>query len=746
MIGPRGAFGVHVEGLHPRRLAEVRAIMDRLVVHHGRGPQLRASLARWGLDPAVATRRERAFLPAWLADQVVRGAIDVVVVPDPTLAYSGFVDSEERVAAAVRLAILPRPMAVSALGRRVLAAHEGIVLRRYRGRDGEWRIGVGHGSRDGNPDPAFHNGAIAVEEAVRLFRRDLQGYEREVTAALEIGVEQHEFDALVSFHFGTRAFVRSDIARRLNMGDRDGAAAAFLTPAGQPEERARRMAEMAMFRDGVYPALTARVFETLPNSRVERERGRPVDLVPLLGFSAQDGRLGSLPPTIEERLILALTRVPGRLAGEVREMFLGLLGAVGIGRVVSSLLVWNAGAVATPLRMDLGLLAYDQAALSSPVVRATRSLAAALGKLRDIQGRDELAPVVEALAAAISVLIVHRLFDRLLAGVKIAKGNAVHAAQQASKPSLPKNTPRQARAPMRPAAAAPVATAPAVAAPETRPECVKLAAELDQINDALDKAALASAVYDKPIDPATLPKGWQEASPDDLKELGLVDSNGNSLLEIPGSDFRAAVFKKGEEYVVAFKGTSPLSKEDWQNNINQARDQPARYYGQAALIARKVSQAQGKAVEFVGHSLGGGLASAAAAAADKPATTFNAAGLNPATVPRYAQKAGDSARTKAYHVVGDVLSEMQDGKLGRMAKAAQAAGERIPLDPASRVTIKDAVAALAGLVFGGPLGAAIAGTVYRGVRLHGMDSVTPALKKKAKDIVKEQVKKGCIVG
>ena len=125
------------------------------------------------------------------------------------------------------------------------------------------------------------------------------------------------------------------------------------------------------------------------------------------------------------------------------------------------------------------------------LLQTPESLAARLRELRDIKGRDELAPVVEGLAAAISVLIAHRLFDRLLASMKIARGNAVLPVWQASKPSLPKTTPRQARAPMpKPAAALPV---PPPVDPKLKAECEAMQKGIDKLAAARDRAVKAAA-------------------------------------------------------------------------------------------------------------------------------------------------------------------------------------------------------------------------------------------------------------
>lgn len=70
--------------------------------------------------------------------------------------------------------------------------------------------------------------ASAANEAVNLLAFDLNTkYAPDVERLVRVPLEQHEFDALVSFHFNTGALGRSTLLKRLNAGDRAGAAAEF---------------------------------------------------------------------------------------------------------------------------------------------------------------------------------------------------------------------------------------------------------------------------------------------------------------------------------------------------------------------------------------------------------------------------------------------------------------------------------------------------------------------------------------
>ena len=205
--------------------------------------------------------------------------------------------------------------------------------------------------------------------------------------------------------------------------------------------------------------------------------------------------------------------------------------------------------------------------------------------------------------------------------------------------------------------------------PALKAKADRLARDMDAVED----ARLSNHIYclhdpaECNSDNAQVP-GFNNVSGDKavLAKLGLQPGD----LELPGSNFKAAVFERRSPpfgpnetgYVIAFKGTSPGSVEDWQNNFRQGLDADSPFYRQAVRIGNKVSdqlssKAGGPTVMFAGHSLGGGLASAAATASGLQANTFNSAGLNAATIARYGGNESDSGDIVAYHVPGDPLTE-----------------------------------------------------------------------------------------
>ena len=115
-------------------------------------------------------------------------------------------------------------MDLSAVGRAVLIAREGLRLEAYRDSVGIWTIGVGHTAAAGPPLPRAGL-RIGAEEADAIFARDVARFVRTVAEAIPEPLPQHAFDALVSlsFNIGPAAFLRSTVLRCLRAGDRDGA-------------------------------------------------------------------------------------------------------------------------------------------------------------------------------------------------------------------------------------------------------------------------------------------------------------------------------------------------------------------------------------------------------------------------------------------------------------------------------------------------------------------------------------------
>lgn len=181
------------------------------------------------------------------------------------------------------------------------------------------------------------------------------------------------------------------------------------------------------------------------------------------------------------------------------------------------------------------------------------------------------------------------------------------------------------------------------------------------IADVRTSAIIASDVYN---DTAQPPAGYRVATEADLRQLGLTPQ----MLEQPDSSFRARVYVTGEgadtSYTVGFRGTQ--SREDWVNNARQGLGWPSGHYEKAQAIGEAVARSGVENVTLTGHSLGGGLASAAAIVSGRDAHSFNAAGLADATIDR-ATAAGQAVgvdapgQVDAYYVRGEILSLIQDG-------------------------------------------------------------------------------------
>ena len=65
-------------------------------------------------------------------------------------------------------------------------------------------------------------------EADAKLRTEIAKHERRVAQLVTVEINQNETDALVSFDFNTGGLAKSTILKRLNAGDREGAAAAFV--------------------------------------------------------------------------------------------------------------------------------------------------------------------------------------------------------------------------------------------------------------------------------------------------------------------------------------------------------------------------------------------------------------------------------------------------------------------------------------------------------------------------------------
>lgn len=230
--------------------------------------------------------------------------------------------------------------------------------------------------------------------------------------------------------------------------------------------------------------------------------------------------------------------------------------------------------------------------------------------------------------------------------------------------------------------------------------------EADQLSvnyHGLQMAGLAQDAYRAAAGTGAPPPGWTRASehPEQLQALapGLSREQIGDMLRPEGSGFRAeiylpdpAILGPDARPVFAVKGsTGPIvdpaapggvresGAEDYlANNIPQGLGQRADYYDRAMDAARLLQRQPGLDFEITGHSLGGGIASAAGAVTGVQTTTFNAAGLHPNTTARYVEENGGvvhdlRATITAFQVNGDVLTDSQTGAQ-RMSEASRQEG------------------------------------------------------------------------
>lgn len=174
-------------------------------------------------------------------------------------------------------------MRMSTDGLMALIGHEGIVQSRYKDSVGVWTVGVGHTAAAGHPDPAKMTGEMTVSEVLGLLRHDIRKYEDGVNRAVNVPLKQHEFDALVSFHYNTGAIGRASFVKLLNAGDRAGAMRRIMDWRKPAEIIPRRTAERDLFKTGKYPAPYATIYPATASGSVQWSKGRRVYLPDLLG-------------------------------------------------------------------------------------------------------------------------------------------------------------------------------------------------------------------------------------------------------------------------------------------------------------------------------------------------------------------------------------------------------------------------------------------------------------------------------
>jgi lysozyme len=117
-------------------------------------------------------------------------------------------------------------------GRELLEEWEGVRLKAYKDSAGLLTIGVGHlltkselssGKININGESVKYVNGLTAEQADELLEQDVKPAETTVNNNVKVELNQHQFDALVSFTFnvGGGAFKGSTLLKKLNNGQYD---------------------------------------------------------------------------------------------------------------------------------------------------------------------------------------------------------------------------------------------------------------------------------------------------------------------------------------------------------------------------------------------------------------------------------------------------------------------------------------------------------------------------------------------
>ncbi|UFS70705.1 hypothetical protein LPW11_00605 [Geomonas sp. RF6] len=195
------------------------------------------------------------------------------------------------------------------------------------------------------------------------------------------------------------------------------------------------------------------------------------------------------------------------------------------------------------------------------------------------------------------------------------------------------------------------------------------AQRLERNNVAVERARLAEDVYHvRRGDP---PEGWDRVSDQDLRKLGGTSDMFPQLRP----DFNPEEYKDGyypelykakkdvfgeERYVLAFRGTQ--GKDDILADGVQAIGGETGHYTTAIKTAQKLKKKLGDRLDITGHSMGGGMATAAGIITGSPTYAIDPAGVHPETIERfgkeYTRNLADS-NVQNFVTDGEVLDTMQ---------------------------------------------------------------------------------------
>ncbi|PWC16575.1 phospholipase [Brenneria roseae subsp. roseae] len=277
----------------------------------------------------------------------------------------------------------------------------------------------------------------------------------------------------------------------------------------------------------------------------------------------------------------------------------------------------------------------------------------------------------------------------------------------------------------------------------TLPGLADAAKRLEFNNDNILRAEAAQYVYS--VD--EFRRGVLAALPKAPVGLELIDTSTipgleNAKFMSEKTGFGSALFKSAvnDETMLTYRGTNNAVTgiKDWLTNGSQSVGMETAQYNQAMDLATQVKDVLSESsLVIVGHSLGGGLASAGVGISGLPGYTFNAAGLHETTTVRAG--GADLARIDSL-----ITTQAVDGEILTMVQGYGKAMVPGLLSGAGALIGGSAGAAIGGVIgvatlLGGALPKAV-GTMQSlpaaggsPLARHGMDQVIAGIESQKKD-------------
>ncbi|MBU5613345.1 alpha/beta hydrolase family protein [Geomonas azotofigens] len=207
-------------------------------------------------------------------------------------------------------------------------------------------------------------------------------------------------------------------------------------------------------------------------------------------------------------------------------------------------------------------------------------------------------------------------------------------------------------------------------------------ARFERNNIAVERARLADDAYK--VGQGEPPEGWERVAPEELRKLGM------SAEDFPQVDpkFRPSEHKDGyyaelyrakpdvfgqEQYVVSFRGTQGI--KDGVADVLQAFGGETDHYSRAMKAAKKLKKSLGGKIDFTGHSMGGGMATAAGIVSDSKVFAIDPAGVHPKTLERIRLsdvRGASPCKVETFVAEGEILDSIQAPGFQRFALAGVA--------------------------------------------------------------------------